>query len=84
MVSADEKKDGQVTIFDLLSEMKEKPEEAGRQSKRPSKSGSDSKWTTKNGYEPFEVVSAIQKMIRRGKELSYRDWETACYRDWEH
>ena len=74
MMSADEKKDGQVTIFDLLSEMKEKPEEAGRQSKRPSKSGSGSKWTTKNGYEPFEVVSAIQKMIRRGKEVDAMFW----------
>ena len=74
MMSADEKKDGQVTIFDLLSEMKEKPEEAGRQSKRPSKSGSSSKWTTKNGYEPFEVVSAIQKMIRRGKEVDAMFW----------
>ena len=69
-----ESKEEQVTIFDLLSSLKDKPEEEGKQSKRPSKSGSDSSWVTKNGYEPFEVVSAIQKMIRRGKEVEAMYW----------
>jgi len=73
-MGADEEKVVQLTIFDLLESMKEKPEEEGRQSKRPSKSGSESKWVTKNGYEPFEVVSALQKMIRRGKEVEAMYW----------
>jgi len=49
----------------------------GSESKGTSTSGSsssDGSWKTINGYEPFEVVSALQKMIRRGKEFEAVYW----------
>lgn len=77
---SEEKKTSQTSIFDLLGELKEKaePQEsadkpADKPAAKPSSSRSGS-FTTKNGYEPFEVVSAIQKMIRRGKEEEAMFW----------
>ncbi len=39
-----------------------------------SNGGGGSSWTTVNGYETSEVVSALQKMIRRGQEAEALYW----------
>lgn len=80
-----EEKKGNVSIFDLLKDVKgggaEKEQErvapthtAAETYKSNVSSKSSSSMTTSNGFDAYEVVSAIQKMIRRGKEIEAFYW----------
>ncbi len=64
----------QKTFKELLESTKNDQVEKPKPTATPAPTSNSSSPTTKNGYDAFEVMSALQKMIRRGKEAEALFW----------